>query len=72
MYVAALLTVLGYSINDTIVIFDRIREQIGAKGNKLSLDQLINMAVTDMFSRFVILMTTLIGLERCCIWWRYN
>ena len=58
VYVAALLTVLGYSINDTIVIFDRIREQIGAKGNKLSLDQLINMAVTDMFSRSVHTSTT--------------
>ncbi|MDA1352933.1 MAG: protein translocase subunit SecF [bacterium] len=33
-YVAALLTVLGYSINDTIVIFDRIREQLQAKGIK--------------------------------------
>lgn len=57
-YVAALLTVLGYSINDTIVIFDRVREELRAKGQKVSLDLLINSAVTQMFSRSIHTSTT--------------
>ena len=52
-YVAALLTVLGYSINDTIVIFDRIREKIrGDNSDELSKLSL-NSAVNEMLPRSI-------------------
>lgn len=47
---AALLTILGYSLNDTIVVFDRIREGLGtSKSNKL--DEIINESVSRTLSR---------------------
>ena len=48
--IAVLLTVLGYSINDTIVIYDRIREEmVKYKGKPLA--EIINIAVNDTLSR---------------------
>lgn len=52
-FIAALLTVIGYSINDTVVVFDRIREFLGIYTNK-DTDEIINMAVNSTFSRTVI------------------
>jgi preprotein translocase subunit SecF len=54
-YVAALLTVLGYSINDTIVIFDRIREKVlQNKDSEDSLSKsLLNTAVNEMVPRSI-------------------
>jgi len=52
-FIAAILTVIGYSINDTVVVFDRIREYLGIYTNKES-DEVINMAVNSTFSRTVI------------------
>jgi preprotein translocase subunit SecF len=51
--VAALLTIAGYSINDTIVIFDRIRENIRIKP-KESLGNIINLSVNETLSRTII------------------
>lgn len=51
--VAALLTIAGYSINDTIVIFDRMRENI-RKFPKMPLGQLINVSVNETVSRTII------------------
>lgn len=48
--IAALLTILGYSINDTIVIFDRIRENSSAK-IKHSLSYTINLSITQTLTR---------------------
>ncbi len=48
--VAAFLTIIGYSLNDTIVVFDRIRENYRRKG-KMSLFDLINMSVNQTLSR---------------------
>jgi preprotein translocase subunit SecF len=48
--IAALLTVVGYSLNDTIVIFDRIRENI-SKFRQRKLLPLINQSVTETLSR---------------------
>jgi len=68
---AALLTILGYSLNDTIIVFDRIRE--GIQGSKESLlDKIINESVTQTLSRttltslttfFVVLTLFLFGGE---------
>jgi preprotein translocase SecF subunit len=51
--VAALLTVIGYSVNDTIVIFDRIRENM-RKGAKGGFRHLVNESVNQTLSRTVV------------------
>jgi SecD/SecF fusion protein len=52
-FIAALLTVIGYSINDTVVVFDRIREFLGIYINR-SKTEVINMAINTTFSRTII------------------
>jgi preprotein translocase subunit SecF len=51
--VAAILTITGYSVNDTIVIFDRVRENLRAM-RKDSLEQVVNASVNQTLSRTVI------------------
>ena len=51
--VAALLTIAGYSINDTVVVFDRIRE-IMRRHKRMPLTELINRAVNETLSRTII------------------
>ena len=51
-FVAVALTIIGYSINDTIVIYDRIRENARLEP-KLAVDQLVNKSVTQSLSRSV-------------------
>ncbi|MEM9916512.1 MAG: protein translocase subunit SecDF [Bacteroidota bacterium] len=52
-FIAAILTVIGYSINDTVVVFDRIREYMNDYTNK-SKEEIINMAINSTVSRTVI------------------
>ena len=61
--VAALLTIAGYSINDTIVIYDRIRENLKLY-RKASMKEIINMSVNNTLSRTVL--TTLTTLLAVC------
>ena len=51
-FIAALLTILGYSINDTVVIYDRIRENTGLYGKKMSLPELVNLSINQSFWPF--------------------
>ncbi len=51
-FIAAILTVLGYSINDTIVVFDRIREN-RKKAKKLKLEDLINSSISQSLMRCI-------------------
>ncbi len=51
--VAALLTILGYSVNDTIIVFDRIREDVGLVKNK-SYKEIINLSINQTLSRTII------------------
>ena len=54
-FVAAILTVMGYSINDTVVVFDRVREYIGQHHSKEeNLPSIINNALNSTLSRTVI------------------
>ncbi|MBC8197668.1 MAG: protein translocase subunit SecF [Candidatus Marinimicrobia bacterium] len=58
--IAALLTIVGYSLNDTIVVFDRIRENIH-KHSKERLEGVVNLSLNETLSRTVITsLTTLI------------
>ena len=58
--VAAFLTVAGFSINDTIVIFDRIRENMRLHP-RASLGELINLSINETLSRTVITSITVVG-----------
>ena len=58
--IAALLTIVGYSLNDTIVVFDRIRENFSLR-RKESYDRMINISINESLSRTIITsVTTLI------------
>jgi len=59
-FIAVVLTILGYSVNDTLVIFDRIRENKKISGNKLSPIELINKSISQSLTRT--LNTTLMSL----------
>jgi preprotein translocase subunit SecF len=60
--IAALLTIIGYSMNDTVVVYDRIRENL-RKYKKLDLYSLINSSINQTLSRTVLTsLTTLIAL----------
>lgn len=60
--IAALLTIAGYSINDTVVVYDRIRENL-RKYKKMDIAELINQSVNETLSRTVITsLTTLVAL----------
>ena len=53
-FIAALLTIIGYSINDTIVIFDRIRENLKHEHNrKIDYNKLVNESVTQTLARSI-------------------
>ncbi len=52
--VAALLTITGYSVNDTIVIFDRVRENMRSKMRRDPLEKVVNTAVNQTLGRTVI------------------
>ncbi len=55
--VAALLTILGYSVNDTVVIFDRLRENL-AKYKKMPLREMMNLTANETLSRTIMTAST--------------
>ncbi|MCK4235714.1 MAG: protein translocase subunit SecF, partial [Candidatus Krumholzibacteria bacterium] len=58
--IAALLTIVGYSLNDTIVVFDRIRENFNLR-RKESYERMIDISINESLSRTVITsLTTLV------------
>lgn len=52
-FIACMLTIVGYSINATIVIFDRIRENLAAGRNKETLEELVNKSITQTVTRSI-------------------
>jgi protein-export membrane protein, SecD/SecF family len=59
-FVAAILTVVGYSINDTVVVFDRLREYLGLSKSKKDIGATVNEAINKTLSRTVITSLTVI------------
>ena len=60
--VAAILTIVGYSMNDTVVVYDRIRENL-RKYKKMSLPDVLNLSINDTLSRTILTSaTTLVAL----------
>jgi SecD/SecF fusion protein len=69
-FIAAILTVIGYSLNDTVVVFDRIRENLGGRTKNLtagvnkSLNQTLSRTFnTSLTTFFVLLVIFLFGGE---------
>lgn len=52
-FIACVLTIVGYSINDTIVVFDRIRENKAKATSRTSLAEIINKSITETLSRSI-------------------
>ncbi|MBQ1194377.1 MAG: protein translocase subunit SecDF, partial [Lachnospiraceae bacterium] len=50
-FIACMLTILGYSINATIVIFDRIREELKLAGKNVDLKEVVNKSITQTITR---------------------
>ncbi len=60
--IAAILTIVGYSLNDTVVVYDRIRENL-RKFRKMPMSELLNLSINETLSRTVMTsVTTLIAL----------
>ncbi|MEI9966785.1 MAG: protein translocase subunit SecF [Candidatus Moraniibacteriota bacterium] len=52
-FIAALLTILGYSVNDTIVVYDRVRENLQRTGRKVSFENLVNRSLNETLGRSI-------------------
>ena len=60
--IAAILTIVGYSLNDTVVVYDRIRENL-RKFKKMAIPQLLDLSINQMLSRTILTsVTTLLAL----------
>lgn len=60
--IAALLTIVGYSLNDTVVVFDRVRENL-RKYKKMHLSEVLNISINETLSRTIMTsVTTLLAL----------
>lgn len=68
-FIAALLTILGYSINDTVVIYDRIRENSALYSKKqMGLAELVNLSINQSFARSLMTsITTCLALGVVCV-----
>lgn len=66
--VAALLAIIGYSVNDTVVIYDRVREIEAAHPN-LSTGEVINRAINETMSRTIITSLTVLGVSLVMLFW---
>ena len=71
-FIACMLTIVGYSINATIVIFDRIRENLGSKTNEEALTEVVNQSITQTLTRsintslttfFMVIMLAILGVD---------
>lgn len=66
--IAALLTIVGYSLNDTIVNFDRVRENLELETGRFDLDELVNRSINECLSRTILTsVTTLIAVTMILI-----
>lgn len=66
--VAAILTIIGFSVNDTVVIYDRVRENM-AKSRGASFSHLINVSLSETLSRTILTTSTVIMVLVCFFIW---
>lgn len=68
-FIACLLTIVGYSINATIVVFDRVRENMAVMTKKDELQEVVNRSITQTLSRSLFTsLTTLVMVGALYIW----
>jgi preprotein translocase subunit SecF len=67
MFITGILTVIGYSVNDTVVVFDRIRENLGKGGRNLKFEHVVNASLTETLTRCIITVLTVI-LAAVAVW----
>lgn len=66
--IAAVLTIVGYSMNDTVVVYDRIRENLGKHRGK-SFAQIINLSVSETLGRTILTsLSTLLSVVAFFVW----
>ena len=65
-FIACMLTIVGYSINGTIIIFDRIREMLKGANSKTNITELVNSAITSTLTRNI--NTTITTLISCWVY----
>ncbi|MGH7612207.1 MAG: protein translocase subunit SecD [Candidatus Dormibacteria bacterium] len=51
LFVTAVLTMVGFSVHDTIVVFDRIRENLRVQGSRMTFEQVVNLSIAQTLSR---------------------
>ncbi|MEF9983874.1 MAG: protein translocase subunit SecF [Oscillospiraceae bacterium] len=67
-FIAVVLTILGYSLNDTIVIYDRVRENKNLYGNHYTTGELVNLSITQSLSRSIATtVTTMMSMIVVCV-----
>ena len=67
-FMAVILTILGYSINNTIVLYDRVRENRKLYGKKLTINELVNTSINQSLTRSIkTTITTAIAVLSMCI-----
>lgn len=67
-FMAVILTILGYSINNTIVLYDRVRENRKLYGRKLSIEELVNTSINQSLSRSIkTTVTTAVAVLSMCV-----
>ena len=69
LFVTALLTVIGFSVHDTIVVFDRVRENLKYYSKKMTFSEIMNGSINQTFARSInTSLTTLITLLALYFW----
>ncbi len=67
-FIAVVLTILGYSLNDTIVIYDRVRENKKIYGNHYTIGELVNMSISQCLTRSIATtVTTVMAMVVVCV-----
>jgi len=72
-FIAVALTILGYSINDTIVVYDRIRENRKIYGTKMTFKDIVNKSINQTFSRSInTVLVTFVSIAVICVFAVFN
>lgn len=67
-FIAATLTILGYSINDTVVIYDRVRENRQLYGNRMGFEELVDTSINQSLQRSInTTVSTVLALGTVCV-----
>lgn len=67
--IAAFLMIVGYSVNDTVVVYDRVRENLRKYRGKMSLSETMNLSINQTLSRTILTSTSVLLILICLIIW---